>query len=49
MIEFKRDKDGNLYAVKDGEVVSAVVSMGDVATDQEVQNGNQSGQNRKSH
>lgn len=35
MIEFRRDKDGNLYAVKDGKVVSAVMSMGDVATEQE--------------
>ena len=49
MIKFRRDKDGNLFAVKDGVVISAVVSMGDITPKEEKKNGSQGGQNRKPH
>lgn len=29
MIQFMRDKDGNLYAVRDGQVIGQVEGMGD--------------------
>ena len=28
-IEFRRDKDGNLYAVRDGKTISRITSIGD--------------------
>lgn len=35
MIQFMRDKDGNLYAVRDGQVIGQVESMGDKQEEQE--------------
>lgn len=33
MIKFMRDKDGNLYSVKDGQVTGRIASFGDAETD----------------
>lgn len=35
MIQFMRDKDGNLYAVRDGQVIGQVEGMGDKQKEQE--------------
>lgn len=37
---FRRDKDGNLYAVKNGKIVGQVVSMGDQLEKKEKKDGN---------
>ena len=36
MIQFMRDKDGNLYAVRDGQVIGQVEGMGDNQKEAEV-------------
>lgn len=40
MIQFQRDKDGNLYAVKNGKVVGRMQTIGDTAPQEVDKNGN---------
>lgn len=40
MIKFMRDKDGNLYAVKDGQVISRVNAFGDEKFKEKKEDGN---------
>lgn len=35
MIQFMRDKGGNLYAVRDGQVIGQVEGMGDIQKEAE--------------